>query len=316
MTVELQDIFNEASADAIAEMVGPKLFEVKDTTLRTFEYQVIHGLAGVSYVADGADLPSVTTTAGDQSSWTQSRYGVLVPITKDMRIFDRYDQIESVARSVVEDSWQKIDQSMADVLLNGFSSSNYTDVYGQSVSATSPDAVALFSASHSNNVNSTVYRNLIRSAAGTANVVLSREAIVNARVDAFNHKDANGINRPVNLDTLIVSPKNYDEAMRVVNSSQISGSGENDINPLKGSVNVIQWSRLTTRTDGTDTSSYWFMADSKKIGRSLKALFRERPSLDPPEQVYESKNWEYSIDYYYALGRAFPAYIWGSNATG
>jgi hypothetical protein len=315
LTDDLQGIFQEASADAIAEMVGPQLFDMKDTDRRTFDYQVLHGLAGVEKVAEGAGLPRLTVVEGDSATWTQSRYGALVPVTKDMRKFDLYDRIAEMVRTVVDDAWQKVDQSLADVVTNGFSASNYTDVYGQSVAATCPDAVALFSASHSNNLNSNTFRNLIRNAAGTANPALTYEAIVQARVDAMNHKDANGINRPIELDTIIVPPNLYDAAFRIVMSDKLPGSAENDTNPLKNRLKVISWSRLATRTGGTDTSAYWFMCNSKKVKKSLMALFAERPSLDAPEQVYENKDWEYSLDYYYAIGRAFPAYIWGSQGT-
>jgi hypothetical protein len=56
------------------------------------------------------------------------------------------------------------------------------------------------------------------------------------------------------------------------------------------------------------------MYDSKKVGNSLKALFAEKPSLDPPEQVYKNKNWEYSIDFYYAILRGYPNAVYGSTA--
>jgi len=312
---DLQEVFQEASSDAIAEMVGPKLFGVKDTDRRTYDYQVIHGLAGIEKVSEGAALPRLTSAQGDSATWTQARYGALAPVTKDMRMFDLYDKIEEMIRTMTDDAWQKCDQSMADILTNGFSASNYTDVYGESVSATCPDAVCLFSASHSNNLNSDVFRNLIRNAAGTANPAMSYENVVSARVDGFNHKDAQGVNRPVNLDTIICSPNKEDLAMRIAMSDKLPGSFENDINPLKGRLKVIVWPRLATRSDGTDTSAYWFMADSRKVAKSLMALFAERPSLDAPEQVYENKDWEWSLDYYYSLGRAFPAYIWGSQGT-
>src|SRR3990167_3290101 len=312
---DLQEVFQEASADAIAEMVGPKLFDVTDTERRTYDYLTMHGLAGIERVAEGGDLPRLTSAQGDTATWTQSRYGAIAPVTKDMRKFDLYDKIEEMVATLTEDAWQKVDQSLADVLTNGFSSSNYTDVYGASVAATTPDGVALFSASHSNNLNSTTFRNLIRNAAGTANPIFSREALVQARIDAFNHQDANGVNRPIELDLLIVSPALEDEAMRVLTSDRISGSAENDANPLKGRMKVKTWSRLTTRTGGTDTSAYWFLANSKKVKKALRALFAERPSLDAPEQVYANKDWEYSLDYYYAIGRAFPAYIWGSTGA-
>lgn len=315
LTDDLQEVHQEASADAIAEMVGPKLFEVSDTERRTYDYLVMHGLAGIESVAEGGDLPRLSTQEGDTATWTQTRYGALAPVTKDMRKFDLYDRIEEMVRTVTEDAWQKVDQSMADVLTNGFSASNYTDVFGDSVAATTPDGVALFSASHTNNLNSTTQRNLIRNSSGTANPAMTRETVVEARIDAANHKDANGVNRPIKLNRLIVAPANYDEALRIVMSDKISGSGENDVNPLKGSVDVLEWARLTTRTGGTDTSAYWFMCQREKVGKSLKAKFAERPSLDAPEQVYANKDWEYTIDFYYALGRALPFHIWGSQGT-
>ena len=151
---------------------------------------------------------------------------------------------------------------------------------------------------------------------GTDNPALSREAVVQAIVDGMNHTDAQSINRPVKLDTLLVSPANWDLAMRIVHSDQISGSAENDTNMnLKGRLNVKVWEKLTTRTGGTDTSAYWYLYDSKKVGESLKALFAERPSLDAPEQVYKNKNWDYSIDFYYAIGRGFPAFVFGSTGA-
>ena len=45
-------------------------------------------------------------------------------------------------------------------------------------------------------------------------------------------------------------------------------------------------------------------------------MFAKKPVLDAPEQVYTNKNWDYSCDFYYTLGIGFPAYIWGSNASG
>lgn len=307
------DIFNEAASSAVAEMVGNKIFQVKETNRRSYDHLILHGLSGIQKVAEGAELPGVSVVQGDSISWVQARYGAIVSVTKDMRIFDLYDEIETVVRSITDDAFYKIDQSMADVLLYGFSSSNYSDVYGSSVSAVGPDGLAVFSASHSNNINSNVFSNIITY--GTVNPVLSREAVVAARAKGRVYKDPVGKSRPINLNVLLVAPSKEDEAYRMINSSQISGSFENDINPLKGKVEIVVWEKLETRSDGTDTSAYWFMYDSKRVGDSLKVIFREKPTLDAPEQVYKTKNWDWSIDYYYTLGRGYPAYIFGSNAT-
>jgi hypothetical protein len=45
------------------------------------------------------------------------------------------------------------------------------------------------------------------------------------------------------------------------------------------------------------------MADSSKLEESLKAIFAQIPMLEAPEVVYKNKNWDYSIDFYYTLGR-------------
>ena len=126
-------------------------------------------------------------------------------------------------------------------------------------------------------------------------------------------KDPNGINRPINFDTLIVAPSNEDLAERLIYSPDNPDTANRSINPLKGKIkNLIVWERLEERSDGTDTSNYWFMVDSSKIGETLQALFAERPSLDAPDQVYANKNWQYSLDYFYTIGLGWPAYIIGS----
>jgi hypothetical protein len=248
----------------------------------------------------------------DSITWTQRYFGGIASITKEMRLFDLYNQIESIVKSISTDAFDKIDQSFADVLLYGWSSS-YTDVYGKSVSALAPDGKCLFNAAHDSPVNSSYsFSNALSS-----NPVLSRDAINDARVIGMAFKDPNGINRPINYDTLIVPPSLEDLAERILYSNQMSGTANNDINPLKGKIkNLIVWERLEERSDDTDTSAYWFLADSSKVGETLNALFAERPSLDAPEQVYANKNWEYSIDFFYTIGLGYPAYVVGSTGAG
>lgn len=239
----------------------------------------------------------------------------IVSVTKDMRMFDLYDEIVSLVKNASQDAFDKIDQSLADVFLYGTSTS-YTDVYGDTVTSTCPDSACVFSATHSNGTTSAQYSNLITlKATSTANPALSRQAIVDARQAAMTYTDPEGMMRPINLDTLLVAPANQDLAERIVYSPGVQGTPNVDTNPLKGSVKIKVWPRLERDSAGTDKSARWFMYDSKKVGNSLKALFAEKPSMDAPEQVYKNKNWEYSIDFYYAIGRGFPAYVFGSTGA-
>ena len=314
LTDDLQTIFNEASRNAIAEMKGQTFFDVKDTDRRTYDHLVLHGMAGIERVAEGSDLPALSTVQGDNITYTQKRYGALVSVTKDMRKFDLHDQIQSIVKSVAQDGFDKVDQSMADVLSHGFSTT-YTDVYGDTETATCTDGLALFSAVHNNNINGSTFSNIISDSASTVNPALSRDAIVTAIKVGKVFQDPNSIVRPIRLDTLLITPTNEDLAERLILSNQMSGTGNNDTNPLRGKVNIQVWERLESTGGGTSRSNYWYMLDSSKVKESLKTLFAERPSLDAPEMVYKNKNWDYSVDYYYTLGRGFPAYIRASKGT-
>lgn len=316
LTQKLNEVHNEAAADAVESWVGKDIFDVIDTDWKTYDYLVMHGAGNLQQIAEGAELPTVSSNEGDSAAWTQKRFGEKISITKDMRMFDRYDQMMEAVQSVTDEAFQKIDQSMADALLNGFTGSTYTDVFGKTVSNLSVDGVTLFNSAHTNNINSNVFRNLIRNSAGTDNPALSRDAMIKARSDARTYQDPNGVNRPVMLDTLIVSAGNEDLAERLVYSQGVAGTPNVDINPIKGKIkNIIVWSKLDLRSDGTDTSAYWFMADSKKVKKALKAPFAQRPMMHEAENVTETQNWLYPLDAYYVLGLGYPSGIFGSTGA-
>lgn len=312
LTAELHKIFNETAARKVADNKGFQIFNVFDTNLETYKHLVLHGLSGIKRVTSGQDLPKVNARQGDTISWTQEYFGAALDVTKSMRKFDRYDEIAGLAKGLTEDSFDKVDQSLADRILNGWATS-YTDVYGDTVAAIGPDAKALFAANHSTPLNSNTFSNIISDGTYT-NPVFSRQAIVYQRMLGKTYRDPNNIARPINYDTIVVGPALEDEADRVCNSQLIPGSANNDKNPLYGKIkNIYVWERLSETSSGTNTSAYWFMVDSAGRAEALQCLFSERPSLDAPEQVYINKNWEYTLDYYYAIGTGFPAYIAGSK---
>lgn len=316
LTTDLQEVFNEASANKIADAMGLNIFNVGETERLDFKHVVLHGVKGIEEVAEGQNLPAVTGEEGDDITWSQRYFGALPTVTKKMRKFELTDQIEDVVRSITDDAWDKIDQSLADDLLYGWDTT-HTDVYGKLVSSVGPDGLALFSALHTYGGTSQTYSNII-SDGTNLNASLSRAALVELIKDGRTYRDANNIIRPIRIDTIIVPPSLEDLAHRIIDSVQISGSANWDPNDLvrnrfKGNVKV--WERLEQTGQGTSKSAHWFAYDSKMVGKSLQCKFSERPSLDAPDQVYENKNWQYSIDYFYTHGIGFAPYIRGSKGT-
>ncbi len=316
LTQKLNEWFNEAASLNVESWIGQQLYDVGETNWQVYNGLILNGAAKFDRVAEGGQLPAGTIGEGDNMSITQKRHGGRIVVTKDMRMFDRYDQIQEIVQDNTEFAFDRIDQSQADVLLNGFTGTSYTDLYGYNQSNVTPDAVVFFSASHTNNQNAGTARNLIRNAAGTANPGLDRAAIVTARKDGRINRDPNSANRPVVLDRLIVSATNEDLAERVVYSSGVAGTPNVDLNPLKGKIsNILVWSRCDLRGDATDTSAYWFLASSTRSNKTLKSPFAQKPTMYAPDLVSDSRNWEYDLDAYYTLGLLYPFFVWGSTGV-
>lgn len=315
LTDKLNGVFLEYARVKMADLTGMQIFDVFDTDWQTWNSLTINALGGAQAVSEGAQLPALTAVEGDSISITQQRIGARPIITKDMIMFDRKDVMKQLVKTAVDTTFSQIDQSFADLILNGFTGTSFTDVWGRTQTNVAEDAVVLFSASHTNNLNAGTKRNLIRNAAGTANPALDRDPIVKARADAMNHRDPRNVSRPVNLTQLIVGGTNLDFAQRLCYSSGVANTPNVDNNPLKGTVTVTPWARLDLRSDGTDTSGYWFMADPSLVKDSLKAPFAQKPQLTAPSTIPSSLNLEYVVDAYYAIKAAWPFGIWGSTGA-
>src|SRR3990167_6692427 len=121
LTQKLNEVFNESASSAMEEWIGRQIFDVIDTDWKIYDYLSLHGVGGFARVAEGGELPTVSSVEGDSAAWTQKRYGDKISVTKDMRMFDRYDQMTEAVSSGVDEAFHLVDQSIADVLTNGFS---------------------------------------------------------------------------------------------------------------------------------------------------------------------------------------------------
>jgi len=313
-TQYVNENFNTFAKDRIAEDIGmQEIFGVKNVDFQTEVVQKYAGVKGIQAIPEGADLPSISGQQGDQITFTQAQYGVKIPVTKPMRIFDRYDEVQQLVKTATDDAFDKIDTSFSDVLLNGWSTS-YTNVYNQTVASVGPDGKALFASNHSSAANASYsFNNIIADSAGTTNPALSRDAVIKTRSKALKYRDEAGINRPVKLDTIVVGPDLEDLARRIVESEGIVGTANRETNVYLKGMNVVVWSRLGATGQGTDTSAYWFMIDSKKIKEGLRAYFKQKPMIAPPAVYGPNMIWNYELDYFYSYGWIHPIYIYGSK---
>lgn len=316
LTQKLNSWYNEGARDAIAEWVGKNYYDVGETDWEVYNTLNLYGLGRPQRVAEGAQFPGLTSEEGDSISLTQIQYADMIGVTKRMRKFDRYDQIKAITGGLAQGFFDGIDQSHADLLTNGFAGSSFTDVWGYAQSNLAADGVVLFSASHTNNVNANVFSNLITNAAGTANPALDRDPIVKTIAAGRKYRDPNKLNRPIKLDRLLVSATKHDLAQRIIYSPGVQGTPNVDSNPLRSDVSsLVLWSRLDEDADGTDMSARWFLCDSRNVKMTLRSPFSQRPTMFPPEEVNDSKTWEYTADMFYSMGADNPKNIFGSTGA-
>ena len=64
LTDDLEIIFNEVSKTKLSKMVGPTIFDVKDTDRKTHEHLILQGVKGIEDVSEGQDFPRVTSVEG------------------------------------------------------------------------------------------------------------------------------------------------------------------------------------------------------------------------------------------------------------
>lgn len=126
---EMAEVFNDAMIDSVEDMKGLEIFDQKNKKVKNYTIKLNHGLGGVGKINEGQNLPEATGKEGDSITLQTQHYGANVIITKEARIYDNYDQVEKDTRTIIDDGMQKIDQSLADILNNGFSATAYNDIY-------------------------------------------------------------------------------------------------------------------------------------------------------------------------------------------
>lgn len=316
LTQKLNHWYNESMATAISDWVGKDYYMTDETNWQVFTWNDYYGVTSYSPVAEGGQYPTTQSEQGDAVNLTQRQFGGRIGVTKAMRLFDRYNQMENIVRTEVDGAFDKLDQAMADILTNGFTGSTFTDVWNLAQSNLAADGVVLFSASHTNNHNANVFSNLIANSTPTTNPAIDRDPIVATVAAGRKYRDPLNLNRPVKLDRLLVSATKYDLAQRIVYSQGVQGTPNVDSNPLRADVNsLVLWSRLDQDAAGNDRSARWFMCDSRQVKESLLSPFAQRPTFYAPEQVNDSKTWEYTIDGFHVMGLGHAKNIHGSTGA-
>lgn len=201
-----------------------------------------------------------TLSPGLKRTYVHDAFTKGFKVTREMNADDQYGQMDKLSKAMARAGRAKVEKDAMLPLINGFTA-GASAIY---------DGKALFANDHPLLDSSGVGSNLATGALADASlkdaIKLMRETVGEA-----------GNLVQFKPDRLIIAPDNEDNAMRLLHSSQITGSANNDTNEyLKGrGMSIVVMDYLGTIAGGSDDA--WFLQDSMR--HELNFFWREKPSF-------------------------------------
>lgn len=246
---------------------------------------------GEQYAArknEGADAELATFTMGYEKTLYIKTISEHVRITKEMRKFNKHNEISQRIYDVTNYCPNRIDLDGANRFAYA-ASTTYANMDGETVDITGGDGLAIVSASHTLTQSSTTYSNIITGnpefdAGGSA----LKLAISVGRLNSYDHF---GLSTPTKFDTIITTDdeevvENVSILLRSTSwvnpatASNTSGQNNGVINFYAGRMKHIIWPRLAMTASGgihATKSKAWFLIDSMKFDGHL--AYVERPNM-------------------------------------
>lgn len=198
---------------------------------------------------------------------------------------DQYNQIEKMPKALARAGRAHVEKMAMQPLINGFTK----DAGGVGLSAIY-DGQPLFSANHP----------LVDSVKKGDN--LASGALTSANLQLAIQKMRKSVDEAGNLITvipnrLIVPPALEYTARVILETTQVPGSANNDINVVKGALELVVLDYLGTVNGGSDTA--WFLQDSTQ--HELNFFWRMKPEF----------KWDEDFDTFVAKYRGYMRFSYG-----
>jgi hypothetical protein len=261
-----------------------KVYNVKSSDKKFERVMSVTGMGDVPEKGEGAPYTSDVIRAGWTKDFTHVEYGMMFEVTQTALEDDQYDQLAQHARWLMFSARVVEEKKAHAIFNNGFSSE------------LSPDGVSLFNATHVLKGGGTA-RNTLASAAD-----LSATSLTQALVDIQTQTKAEAGQVIASASDLIlfVPPALEFTADRILNSTLLPGSGDNDRNPIKARRN---WS-LVVSPYLTDEDA-WFLLAAEKRQHGITSYTRVPISMEPAMTDARTRNRLYPVRFRRSWGASF-----------
>lgn len=220
-----------------------------------------------------------TLSPGLERTYTHQAFTQGFMVTREMYDDDQYRQFEKFPKAMARAGRAKVEKDAASLFKNAFTVNGY-------------DGKPLISDTHPLLDSAGTASNLVAGALGDATL---KKAIQTMR----ETKDEAGNLITVIPDTLVVPPALQDTATRLLFSTQVIGSGNNDTNKFltdKG-IKIVVLDYIGSAAGGSDTA--FFLMDSKR--HELNFFWRVKPEF----------KWDEDFDTFVSKYRGYMRYSFG-----
>lgn len=233
-----------------------KIFNVLSSTKKDETDTAVTGFGLLEEHNESEPLKYEDVLQGYDVTYTHKTFRKGFSITREMYEDDQYNVMNKKAAQLARATRRTIEYYAASVLNNAFSSSY---VGG--------DAKALCATDHPREDGGTAQSNK-----GTA--ALSEASLEAAILAMRGSLDGKGMKIQITPTHIIVPPALENTARILVESTQRTGTANNDVNPLKGALTVVVYDWLTDANN-------WFILDKSQA--ELNFFWRAKPEFKQDE---------------------------------
>lgn len=275
-----------------------KVFTVQSTTKAYEKDTSVSGLGRLVQKSEGDAIVYEKPTSGYPVTYTPLTFAKGEMVTKEMYDDDLTNIIKKApARLAIAKNRTK-EYFAADIF-------NYGFTYGGGGSNTfsGGDGKALFATDHPLKAGGTQ--------SNTTTDDLDEDSLENGIVTMRATKDNKGELQMVTPKLLLVPPALEKEARILLESTQRTGTANNDINPYKGALQLVVWDFLGSAAGGSDTA--WFLIDPDMA--ELNWFNRDDTGIEGPEYDFDTKTAKWSVLARWAAGFSDWRGVYGSTGT-
>lgn len=222
-----------------------------------------YGLGAFSDWVERADeLDTVAyakLSAGQERTYTHKAFTKGFIIGRELYDDEQYGQMKKMSKALARAGRAKVEKDAMTPLIKGFT----TPIY---------DGKPLFAKDHPLVDSDKTCSNLVTGALTEANLKIAMQCMRETVDEAGNLVQ-------FVPDTLIVPPALEHVAKVIINSSQVPGNGNNDVNTVKGAMKIVVMDYLGASAGGSDTA--WFIQDSSR--HELNFFWRVKPEFKGEE---------------------------------